>query len=58
MTIEHLRSAVRPLVTLALTLGVVGGFFTGKLSAEQFMSIALMAIGFYFVDRSAKRQGG
>ncbi len=59
MTVEHLRSVVRPIVTIAIAAGVVAGFFLGKLSAEQFMSVAMLVIGFWFVDRSAsKKQGG
>jgi hypothetical protein len=56
---EILRSAVRPIVTLLISAGIVAGFFLGKLSAEQFMSVAMLVVGFYFVDRSAsKKQGG
>ncbi len=59
MTVEHLRSVVRPAVTLILTGGVTAGFFLGKISAEQFMSVALLVISFWFTDRSAaKKQGG
>ncbi len=57
MKIATIRSLVRPLVTLGLAAGVVVGFFLGRLSAEQFMSVAMLVIGFWFVSRSAK-QGG
>ncbi len=57
MNLNSLRGVVRPAVTLMLAAGVVAGFFLGKLSAEQFMSVAMLVIGFWFVSRSAK-QGG
>lgn len=57
MKVEHLKAIVRPAITMGVAAGVVGGFFVGKLSAEQFMSVAMLVIGFWFVSRSAK-QGG
>lgn len=57
MRLEQLRSLVRPLVTLLFALGVVAGFFVGKLSAEQFQSLAIMVISFWFVSRTASKGG-
>lgn len=43
---------VRAIIAFLFTLGVIGGFFTGKLSSEAFQNLALLALTWYFAKRS------
>ena len=42
---------VRPLVTLSLTGAFIFGFLTGRIDAQNFVPVVIMAIGFWFGAR-------
>jgi hypothetical protein len=52
MTISNARSLVRPVCTIALTVALVVGFFVGKVSSEQFYTLASAVLLWWFADRA------
>lgn len=52
--VEGIQTLVRPLVTLVLTAGLLGGFLTGKIGAEAYLSVNSVVIGFWFSQRQQK----
>jgi len=54
-TLEFLRGAVRPLLCLAVGLTVCAGFWADKLTSEQFLTIATLIVGFFFVSRQVSK---
>lgn len=49
------RALVRPAVTLLFSIGVVVGFFSGRLNSDQFLSIATVVITFWYASRSEEK---
>ncbi len=48
---DALQASVRPLVTLALTFGLLWGFMEKLVSAEAFLGVVAMVLGFWFRER-------
>ena len=46
---------LKSIVTIIITIALVYGFISGKINAEQFMTIATMIFTFYF---ASKTKGG
>ena len=46
------RGIVRPLATLVLVVILAAGFWIGKVSADQFLPIVTIVIGFWFGERT------
>lgn len=59
MSLDVLNAAVRPLVTLLVTLSLCGAFLIGvwrgdiKLSVDAFIGIAGMVMAFWFSQRQS-----
>lgn len=51
---DGVRAAVRPLVTLLMAGAIIVGFFSGSVSADQFLPIATAPILFWFGSRAHK----
>jgi hypothetical protein len=49
---EAVQASVRPLVTFALTAGVLSGWWQGQISADAYLGLAGAVIGFWFSTRS------
>ena len=45
---------VRAFIAVSFSLGIIGGFFAGKVTEQTFTSIALVAITWYFTKRQSK----
>lgn len=60
LSMAAMRALVRPAVTLLFSIGVVVGFFGGRLNSDQFLSIATVVISFWYASRSEEKanQGG
>ena len=43
---------LKSLVTIAITIGLIWGFFDGKIPTDQYVTIAIMIFTFYFTKRS------
>ena len=52
MSVNNLRTLVRPVVTVIMSLAICAGFFSGKLSADQFMPVASAVMLFWFGSRT------
>jgi len=52
--VEGISALVRPLVTIMFSGATVWGWVTGHLSAEAFLGLAGMTIGFWFQRRDEK----
>lgn len=46
---------VRPVVTFIFAAGITGGFFLGMVSAEAFIGVAGIAVGFWFQARESSK---
>ena len=55
MRVDSLSAAVRPVITILLVVTMCAGFWAGKISSEQFGSAVLLATGFWFGSREAKK---
>ena len=44
-------NSMRAIATMLMVLAVIGGFFIGRLSENNFLQIATVIIGAYFVTR-------
>jgi hypothetical protein len=55
--VDDIRALVRPVTVYVFVAAVVVGFGAQRLSADQFLPLATLAIGFYFGDRSARKSG-
>lgn len=55
MSAAFFRSLTRPLVTYAFTIAVIAGFLLGRVSADQFMGLAIMVIGMWFGSRTPSK---
>ena len=53
MKMNALRSLVRPTVTWLFAVTLCAGFFIGKISADQFLGVAGIAIGAWFGGRTS-----
>ena len=53
--IEAINAAVRPMVTLMLTGGLLWGFVAGKIGGETYIGIVAVVIGFWFRERQDKQ---
>jgi hypothetical protein len=53
---EGLRQLVRPTVTWAFALTVCAGFFLGKISADQLLGLAGIAIGAWYGSRQGSQK--
>ena len=53
----HCMMQVQNLVTLLLTLGFLHLSITGRLAADQFLTIFSVVIAFYFGSQTQKNQG-
>ena len=42
---------LKSIVTLIITIGVIYGFISNKITSEQFMTIATMIFTFYFAKK-------
>lgn len=49
-----LQVLVRPTITWLFAITLCAGFFLGKISADQFLGIASLAIGAWFGSRQTK----
>lgn len=49
--IAALQAAVRPVVTLLVTLVLCYGFLTDKIGAEAFLGVVSMVVTFWFSQR-------
>ena len=52
---EMLKSASK-IVFLLMTLSVIAGLFTGKITGEQFLVLASMTFTFYFANKGDSNQ--
>jgi len=52
---EGIQVAVRPIVTFALTGGVIWGWMRGQISADAFLGLAGAVIGFWFSQRGSSK---
>ena len=43
---------LKTLVTLGMTIGLLVGFFMGKIEAKEFMTITVMVFTYYFSRRT------
>lgn len=43
---------LKTLVTLGMTIGLLAGFFMGKIEAKEFMTITVMVFTYYFARRT------
>ena len=43
---------VKSLITVLITIGLLAGFISGRISNEQFMTVAAMVFTFYFARQS------
>lgn len=43
---------LKSIVTIIITGGLIYGFITGKITSEQFMTIATMIFTFYFASKT------
>ncbi len=42
---------LKSIVTLIITIGIIYGFISNKITSEQFMTIATMIFTFYFAKK-------
>lgn len=54
---SNILYSVRRITLLLFALAVCAGFFVGKLSSDQFMSLATVIIAFYFGQESKTPTG-
>lgn len=47
---------VRAIIAVLFTVGIIAGFFMGKLSSEAFQNLALLALTWYFAKRNTLDQ--
>jgi hypothetical protein len=52
MSISAIRSLVRPIITILFALGLIGGFFLNRVTADQFLPIAGAVLLWWFADRA------
>jgi len=52
---EILKSASK-IVFLLMTIAVIAGLFTGKITGEQFLVLASMTFTFYFANKGDSNQ--
>jgi hypothetical protein len=53
-SIEGVNQVVRPIVTLTLTAGITWGFIYEKVSAEAYLGLVAVVVGFWFRERQEK----
>ena len=54
MNLEGFNALVRPVVTLAMSAGILYGFVAGTIGAEAFLAVAGGVLGFWFQKREQR----
>ena len=49
---------LRSIVTLAMTIGLIYGFFVGKINSQEFLVFATMVYTFYFAKTDKEKNKG
>lgn len=52
---NNILQSASKLVLLAVSLAVIAGLFTGKISGQQFMNVVMIVFTYYFTRRANKK---
>ena len=55
-SVDKIEKLVRPYVTALFATAIVVGFFMGKVQASEVIGPAGLCLGFWFRDRTEKRE--
>lgn len=48
---------VRPIISFIFAVGILYGFYIGKIDADKFLLIATLAVGYWFYKRDQEKKG-